>query len=259
MKLAALQTAFQDAILGETDEILAVIMPSRQLDSATRFAIYADAYRSRLAEFVANDYPVLHYVLGDEDFGALVAAYIDTTPSHHRNARFYAQDLPEFLRLHAPWDAIRTLAELASLERALSDAFDAADSSTLDAAALTAIAAEDQPRLSFTFHPSFALLMVMRGTAACYEAAVEGLAVPMPQDNGEETILVWRAPSLEPFYRLLDEDEALALSTANSGGSLDEICGLLSLRHDPATAAGLAALFLGRWFGDGLVNALSYR
>lgn len=259
MTLAKLQTAFQAAVLGETHEILSVILPSRQLDNAERLAIYRNAYRSRLAEFVASDYPALQHILGDEDFDALTADYIDATPSHHRNARFYAQALPEFLRTHMPWDAIKILADLASFERALADAFDAADAVALDAAALAGVVAEDQPRLCFAFCPSFALLVLARGTTASYEAAIEGLAVPMPEDDGEEAILVWRAPSLEPFYRLLDADEALALSAARAGGSLDEICSLLGQRNDPVTAASLAALFLCRWFGDGLVNALSYR
>ncbi len=263
MRLAELQSAFQDAILGEAREILTAILPSRQLDSAARFAVYADAYRARLAEFLANDYPVLRLVLGDEDFGALAAAYIDATPSPHRNARWYAQDLPDFLpdflRGHAPWCDMRALADLAALERALADAFDAADAPRLDASALAAIAAEDQPKLCFEFSPNLALLSLLEGTTASYEAAIEGLAAPMPEPGGEETVLIWRDGSLEPFYRLLEADEALALAAARSGAKLDEICGLLCLRHDAEAAAGQAALFLARWFGDGLVTGLCCR
>lgn len=259
MRLAELQTAFQDAVIGEAREILGAILPSRQLDSAARFAIYADAYRTRLAEFLSHDYPVLRLVLGDEDFGAIAAAYIDAAPSTHRNARWYAQDLPDFLRTHAQWCDMRALADLAAFERALADAFDAADAPRLDAGALAAIAAEDQPRLGFEFSPSLALLTVLEGTTACYEAAIEGLAAPMPELGSEETILIWRDVSLEPFYRLLEEDEAFGLAAARRSAKLDEICSFLCLRHDAEAAAGQAALFLARWFGDGLVIGLSGR
>jgi hypothetical protein len=259
MKLAALQTAFQEAILDETDEILAAIMPSRELDSAARFAIYADAYRSRLAEFLANDYPVLHLVLGDEGFGMLAAAYIDSTPSVHRNARWYAHALPDFMRAHAPWCDTRIFIDLARFERALSDAFDAADTPGLDAAALGSIAPDEQPRLSFTFAPSVALLTLRQGTTACYETAIENQAASLPETAEEETILIWRSAEQEPFYRALEEDEALAFAAATSGASLEEICGLLSLRNEAETAASHAAGFLLHWFADGLVTGLACR
>ncbi len=259
MKLAALQTAFQDAILDEAGEIIAAIMPSRQLDSAARFAIYADAYRSRLAEFLANDYPVLHLALDDQDFGMLAAAYIDSTPSAHRNARWYAHALPDFMRAHTPWCDSKIFADLALFERALSDAFDAADAPSLDATALGSIAPDEQPRLCFAFTPSVALLTLQQGTAAYYEAAIENQAASLPETAGEETLLIWRGAVQQPFYRIVEEDEALALAAATSGASLEEICGLLSLRNEAETAASQAAAFLLHWFADGLVAGLSCR
>lgn len=259
MTLAALQSSFQAAILGETSEILEAVTPSRRLDSASRFAVYAEAYRSRLADFVANDYPALHQILGDEHFFNLAAAYIDATPSRHRNARFYARDLPEFMRVQVPWASSPILADLAALERALADAFDAADADAVDAAALADIPAKAQPQLSLKFAPCVAALTVTRGTATCYAAALEGWAMDMPRDEGRETILVWRSAALEPLYRLLEEDETLALDAARQGGSLDNICGLLSLRHDADATAGLVGQILARWLGDGLVISLACR
>lgn len=257
MTLSALQTCFQDAILGESREILSAILPSQRLDSALRFAIYADAYRARLSEFLANDYPVLRLILGDEDFGALAAAYIDATPSHYRNARWYVRALPNFMDAHAPWCEHGALIDLAVFERALADAFDAAEAPVLDATALAAVAAEDQPRLCFAFAPSLALLTVARETATCYEAASEGRPAPMPVSTCRETILVWRDAALAPLYRILEEDEALALAAATRGADLAEICTLLGLRHDAETAASRVAQFLARWFSDGLVTRLS--
>ncbi len=239
-----------------TSRMLGAILPSRQLDEAARLAVYQDAYRARLGEFLANDYPVLASVLGDDDFVSLASAYIGSTPSLHRNARWYGQQLPDFLRAEAPWCDMRALADLAAFEHALGDAFDAADAPCLDAGALAAIAGQDQPRLSFALSPSLALLTLLAGTTACYEAVIEGAAADMPDSIDEETILIWRDASLEPLYRPLEEDEALALAAAKSGATLAEICGLLSLRHEAEAAAGKAGLFLARWFADGLVTGL---
>lgn len=259
MKLAELQSAFQQAVLGEPSPVLGLIRPSRRLDSAARFAVYHDAYRARLGEFLGNDYPILRSVLGDDEFGALAGAYVEATPSTHPNARWYGQKLPDFLSRTLPWAGMRALADLAQLERALADAFDAESAAPLGPSALAGVAAEDQPRLSFAFAPGMTLLTLIEGTAGVYDAAVEGAEVMPPQSEAEEFVLVWRDASLDPLYRIPDEDEALALDAAIKGATLNEICGLLSLRHDAEAAAGLAATFLARWFGDGLVTGLSCR
>ena len=82
MTLAVLQAKFQAAILGEDQDVLANINPSKQMTREARFDVYATAYRLRLAGFLAEDFKVLHSAVGDETFEALVAAYIAATPSH---------------------------------------------------------------------------------------------------------------------------------------------------------------------------------
>jgi hypothetical protein len=257
--LTALQNSFQDAVLGGSDAILAAILPSQQLDSAARLAVYQHAYGARLAECLGNDYPVLRLLLGEESFAALAEAYITATPSTDPNVRWYGRHLPEFLSQREPWCATRRLADLAEFERALGNAFDAADVPPCDADALAAFAAEDQPRLCFAFVPSLAVLTLSAGTLATYEAVIEDAAADLPESEDAETILVWRDDAGETLYRALDADETLALTAAVSGAILDEICGHLSLRHEAETAAGLAGGFLGRWFTDGLVVSLSCR
>ncbi len=256
MSLAALQTAFQAAILNQAQAMPASILPSRQQAASERFAIYQEAYRLRLAEFVAQDYPVLHEVLGDDDFAALAAAYIAATPSIHRNARWYARDLPDFMRAHAPWQDSCAV-DLACFERALADAFDAANANVIEAAALADFIAEDQPRLRFIFQPSLTLLSLVQGIAAVHEAVSGGLDAPPPSGSDEEKVLVWRGRSQQAFYRVLDEDEALALDSARAGATFAEICGLLGLRLSEEAAATQAALFLIGWFRDGLIAGLS--
>jgi hypothetical protein len=171
MRLADLQAKFQDAILTGDRAILASVEPSQKLDSAARFGVYADAYLMRLAEFISNDYSVLRNALGDEDFGALVEAYISATPSHHRNARWYGRGLPEFMCQTDPWRDRREATDFAVFERALADAFDAADADVLDLDAVAAVAPEDWPELRFEFHPSVVLLTLIAGTIAAYAAA----------------------------------------------------------------------------------------
>jgi hypothetical protein len=257
MKLAELEAAFQEAILGEPGKILGSICDSSRLSRADRFAVYADAYRLRLAEFVGNDYPTLRSALGDEEFGALVAAYIDANASLHRNARWYARRLPDFMAADDVWRDKRSWVDLAYFERALADAFDAKDATPVTIDALAAVAAEDQPRMRFEFQPSLTPLKLAQGTIALYEVAVEGDSLPEPSD-GQETVLVWRDQEQDAVYRRIEDDEALALDAAGAGASFGEICGLLGLSDTDDTVAARAAGFLARWFADGLVTSLSW-
>jgi hypothetical protein len=256
VRLAELQAKFQEAILGGDRAILDAINPSRRLDRAGRFAVYADAYRLRLAGFLSEDFSVLRNALGDEDFGALVMTYIEATPSHHPNARWYARRLPEFMQATEPWREKTEWIDLAIFERALADAFDAPDAEAKEIGALAAVPSEDWPQLRFYFQESLALLMVSRGTVAAYEAAVENDPAPPRTGVGGETILVWRDAAERVRYRLLDEAEALALTEASAGKTFGEICSLLAFRDASVAVAEHAAAFLARWFGDGLVTGI---
>ena len=269
MRLAELQASFQDAVLTGDRKILASIEASRRLDRTARFEIYADSYRFRLAEFLSKDYPVLRNALSDEDFGALVEAYIEAMPSPHRNARWYGQRLPEFMRATDPWRKRRRSIDLALFERALADAFDAADADVLGLDAVALVAAEDWPSLNFEFHPSVVLLALADGTVATYTAASDNDYLPpspagaAPDGDlagrsppGEESILVWRKEG-QSFYRILGEDETLALNEAVIGKSFGEICSLLAFRNGGADITALAATFLAAWFRDGLVSSLA--
>ncbi|MGO9133928.1 MAG: putative DNA-binding domain-containing protein [Methylovirgula sp.] len=263
MSLASLQSSFQAAILTDEKVVPDEILPSQRLTAADRFGVYWNAYRARLAEFLRNDFPALHAILGDDAFDALAGGYLDANRSHNPNARWFGDALPDFLSRTSPWCESPALADLAAFERALSDAFDAEDSSVLDAAALAGFAAEDQPRICFSFTPSLSVLTLAQGTIDAYSAALEGADAPAPDNAKAETVAIWRDAAQDSVYRCLEDDEALALRAAMSDATVDEICGLLSLRDnangDAIEVAELAAVFLGRWFADGLVSGLYCR
>ena len=255
MKLAELQTRFQAGIVKGDKTILASIADSRRTDRATLFAVYHDAYRLRLAEFLSTDFPILRVHIGEEAFGRLVEDYIESAPSRHPNARWYGTRMPDFMQETAPWRRNRSAIDLARFERALSDAFDAPDApiSTIDA--LRDIRDEDWPRLAFEFHPSVRLLDLAGGTADIYAALAEEEDAPAIQ-QGEEGIVFWRNDG-QSFYRPVAEDERLALLEAQQGKIFGDICALLAFQRNDAGVTQRVAGFLSQWFADGLVARLS--
>jgi hypothetical protein len=255
VKLAELQAKFQDAIIGDDRAILEAVNPSRRLDPAARFAVYTNAYRLWLAGFLAEDYSVLRNAMGDEMFGALVEAYIGATLSHHPNARWYARQLPAFMRRAEAWRNRGEWIDLAAFERALADAFDASDAEALEISVLAGVPAEAWPRLRFGLQKSLVLLRLSRGTIAAYEAAAADDPLP-PRTGagvGEETVLVWRDRGLKVAYRMLDEAETLALTEAAAGKTFGEICSLLAFLDESDAVAERAGGFLAQWFADGLI------
>jgi hypothetical protein len=255
MKLAELQTRFQAGIVKGDDTILAAIADSRRTDRATLFAVYHDAYRLRLAEFLSTDFPVLRAHLGEEAFGLLVEDYIESAPSRQPNARWYGTRLPDFMQKTAPWRRNRSAIDLARFERALSDAFDAPDAPIGTIDALRNICAEDWPRLAFEFHPSLRLLDLQSGTAQIYAALAEDEEASVIQ-QGEEAIVFWRNDG-QSFYRPLEEDERLALMEAQQSKCFADICALLAFQRNDAGVTQRVAGFLSQWFADGLVTRLS--
>lgn len=260
MSLADLQARFQAAILGVDSErnILATIEPSRQLTAEKRFGVYAEAYRLRLKGFLAEDFKVLNNALGCDGFDALSEAYVDATPSRHRNARWYARELPDFIETTPPWNGSRSLLDIARLERALADAFDAADTTSCPITDLAALSPDEWPGARFSFHPSAVLLTLAEGTAAAFRAAAAETECLPPDETRDENLLIWRHPDAQVLFRPLETAEAIAVGEAISGESFGEICAMLQFRDADAAeeVAGRAAGYLAQWFRDGLIVSI---
>ena len=271
MKLAELQSLFQAAVLtgdAEDGALLDVVAPPREADRPTMMGVYVNAYRLRLAEFLDEDFPALRVLLGDDEFEALVEAYIDENPSRLRNARWYTTRLPEFMQESENWSANALAIGLALFERALTDAYDAADAPAQSIETLAEFSPQDWPRLGFTFHPSLRLIEVAARVLDAYAAATadeqdeeaaradeddEGALEDRPSDASEsETIAIWRA-DLDPAYRQLDPDEHLALFEAMAGQSFGDICQLVAFQNEGQSATERLAQFLVTWFSEGLV------
>ena len=256
--LAAIQAAFQQAILATDGEAAHAVLdhfspPPR--GENPNFAAYRDGYRLRLAEFLANVFPILREQMGDDDFGALVEDYIAAKPSRFRNARWFGAGLPEFMSQSPRWRHDAASRDLARFERALAHAFDAADAPTPGAEALHDLPQEEWPRLVLAFHPSLRALDLVAGTLARHQAILSGEKSDIPEQAAKETVAVWRADN-EVLFHALDEDERIVLTEAMSGATFENLCSLLAFRASENVALRAGALLAG-WFAQGWICELS--
>jgi hypothetical protein len=112
----------------DPDKIEGVILPSNTLTSVERVGVYQGMYLLRMIEALEGDYPAVAHFLGSDDFAELVERYARAHPSSSYTFNRFGGKFPEFIR-EAKWLRRRAvLTDLARLERAVTEVFDAPES-----------------------------------------------------------------------------------------------------------------------------------
>lgn len=250
--LAELQDTFQRAILSGDDAVLAEIVDTSKERRDVLFSVYRNAYALRLAEVLASDYELLKAYMGCDAFDLMARTYILHNPSGTPNARWYGAKLPAFLREHSPYKEQAELSELAALENALNDVFDAADMAPLTLEDLAALDAEGWTALAFTPHPAVRRLDFKTNAADIWTALKEETWPPQVRLNGETRQLLVFRPDAQAMFRPLSSEEAMMWDEAAKGVRFSVLCEMLAMfGEDDASAR--AAAHLKSWIEGGLL------
>lgn len=217
--LAALQQRFLDGVLADGPQAADDIRGTPAFAVDQRLAVYANAYRRRLVEALASVFERCAQMLGEDAFGALALAYVETHPPHDRSLGRYGVDFPEWLRARDP--ELATAAGVATIDAGLRRAFDAADAEPVDRAALLALPVMAWAGLRFAWVPALA-------TGQVEAAAIERWREPGP--NGVEdsdapiTAIAFGRRDGQTFFRSMAASEALLLERLRCGATLAEAC-----------------------------------
>lgn len=251
--LARLQDAFQRAILAGDDAVLAELLDGARDSRQILLGVYRDGYVLRLVDVLRADNAALAAHLGDEDFEAMARAYIAAHPSHHPNARWFGRGLPAFLAETEPYRAEPLLAELAAIDWALSEAFDAADAPNLAAADLASVAPDRWKDLVFLPQAHARRVDATTNASAIWAAANEDAPAPAAMRLREpERLLIWRAEA-SAMLRPLGVEEAMLWDEASAGLPFGVLCEMAATYADPDTAALRVAGLLQGWIAAGLL------
>ena len=251
--LARVQREFQDYLLRGDAAVEARVLGSARVPVATRLQIYAGAYRSRLAQALESNYPVLAKLLGEADFGSLAADYIAAHDSPFFSIRYYGDALAKFLAAREDYAAAPVLAELAQWEWAMTAAFDAADAAPLTAEALGSIPPARWAQLRLRWHPSVQRLTLWWNVPQLWQALSAGRERPAPTlAPAPLEWLLWRE-KLTTYFRPLPKTEAGMLDAARSGWPFGELCTLLCEEVGDTEAPAQAAALLRGWISSGLI------
>ncbi|MBX2809681.1 MAG: putative DNA-binding domain-containing protein [Cellvibrionaceae bacterium] len=161
-----------------------------------RFAVYQNNVMHSLSQALADLYPVVKQLVGDDFFKAMAGVFIRQHPPKQAAMVFFGNDFPEFLRHFEHAQALPYLADMAELELARHRAYHAADRPSLDGAALRQLSPEVFEQSSVQLHPSVQLISSRFAVFTLWQAHQQTAAQPHAQEkitiNEPEQVMVVR-------------------------------------------------------------------
>jgi hypothetical protein len=222
-----------------------VVLPSKNLSSAERLEIYAHMYYARLVEVMEGEYPTVRQILGPEAFAAACRRFVARYPSRTRTLNSLSARFPDFLAKTLPRSNRHGLAvNVARIERAMEDVFDAPRAEPMTAAQFAAIGVEGQAKLRVT--PALRLLR-LRYPANDYMSALRRGGRPrVPRPRATFAIVFRRG--FQVFRRDQEPEQFRLLQALVAGKPL-----AAAVRASIGRRAGSAdrvAKRLGKWFEE---------
>jgi hypothetical protein len=173
--LLEVQRAMRASLLGNDDGAAAAMLA----EEPDRLNIYRNTFVAGVTKALRLAYPAVHRLVGADFFDGAAGLFIAQCPPRAAWLDEYGAEFPEFLSNFQPAATLVYLADVASLEWAVSRALHAADAEPLDLARLAALSPDEQAGVSFVPHPSVALLrtdypadVIWRGVLGADDAAL---------------------------------------------------------------------------------------
>lgn len=248
--------AAPDAVTGPASihaALLGLVREDGRLGAAPRIQIYRDMYRARLVDVLREDFPRVAVILGDEEFEALVGRYLARHPSTHPSVRYVGDRFADFVAAERAGPPF--LGDLARLEWARLDVFDAADAEPLRMTDLQEVAPADWPALELRAIPACRLLECAWPVHEIWSAArdaLEELTAPEPRPV---TIRVWREGS-DVSHAAIGAAERRVFPLLERGAPFSRMCAALEDDLEPEDAAREIGGLLLRWLEDGILARL---
>lgn len=250
--LRAPSSLVQDAALASAADALAAgnarLSPVEQVD------IYREQYFLRHLDVLREDFRSLEVLLGDASFDTLARDYLAVHPPSSFSLRDLGHAMASFVRDHAPWSHDPFLFDLATVEWAFVEAFDAADVPPLDLATIASAPESSWPGAKVILHPALQRLSLrypahdVRATARlAADASDEPLAAVVRPDARAVNVAVYRGREVLQYI----EVEPLAFALLDQlakGQTLGAACETVAA----ASGEPLASFDtkLGGWFQD---------
>jgi hypothetical protein len=269
------------------------VVGDARASAEARVGVYRYMYGARLVDAVESQFPCVAAALGATGFAAAVRSYLARHPSRNPSLRELGRHLARHLRSDQSTGdpgARAALGDLAELEWARADVFDALDEELVTVDFLRAQAPEAFATLRLTRIQASRLVTVDHPVAAWWDA-LAGVARAQPDGQagavgavsergsccsdhadaggspdagslgsrpgpGRQTILVWRE-GVSVFHRPVDPREERALRGLADGTTLGALCDELVDDADAEPEDVVVQVVFGwlwTWAKDGLLR-----
>lgn len=238
------------------------------LPAVERLDVYANMYFFRLLDCLGEDYPKTRAAIGADRFHNLVTDYLLRHPSENPSLRHLGRHLPGFIAAHDVAEEHPYLADLARLEWARTEVFDAPDAEPMTREDLGRLPPETAGEARFTFVPASDLLRLDYNVARIWRALDEsggaggGAPAAVPDDARGRApggaarkpcaVRVWRSDCVV-YHRSLEDEEARCLELARQGEPLARICQGVAAGQSLARATQRVGRMIQAWIDDGIL------
>ena len=244
------QQRMQDAIIRRKQtQPYTWIRSKRDFSPDEQLGVYINAYRYRLHDVVAEDYPALEYYLGTEQFENILWGLINSHASEHFNIARYANFLPEYIKNKFPKDVFAY--EICILETLLTQVADIEETPVLTQEALSLLTPDDLMSSTLSLRKACVLKKFTYPVNRFYGDVINDRKpdTPAPEKSFvavfRHQLTMWRAD--------LEESEYLLLKNISDHMSIEEA---LETLDDSATES--ISRWFSRWINFGLLSEIKY-
>ncbi|WLG52118.1 DUF2063 domain-containing protein [Pseudomonas sp. FP1742] len=217
------QATFAAALLDPQQPCPEGLCSTNGADPASRFAVYRNNVQSSLINALADSYPVVVQLVGEEFFRAMAGSYVQSCPPQGPLIKDYGKDFAGFIDHFEPAACVPYLADVARLERLRVQAYHAADAQPLSHAQIATALADPQAlsELTVGLHPSLNLLtsafaVVRIWAAHQQDASLAGVDL----DHGQNALVLRNGLEVEVFT--IDQGASTFIQSLRLGQPLSQ-------------------------------------
>lgn len=241
------QSAFAAALLNPDLSCPSGLSSWNGSDPEVRFAVYRNNVTVSLVDALADTFPVVQALVGEEFFRAMAKVFMQDNPPRSRLMAFYGHDFADFVSAFPPAASVPYLADVARLEMARVWAYHAADVSLIQPETLQAALADPDKLTSFrlVLHPSVQVIESPFAVFSLWAAHQGALCISTVDPEQAQAALVFRN-GLDVDTLELVASSAAFVSALQTGRSLFDAASAAG-SSDPEFDLSHALALLLRW------------
>lgn len=215
------QTAFADALFNPELPCPSGFTTWNGSDPDIRFSVYRNNVMVSLIDALADTYPVVQTLVGEDFFRAMARVFAQTKPPHSAVMAYYGVDFADFIASFPPAASVPYLADVARLEMARVLAYHAADVVPLSSEVLQTALADPKQLVSLRLmlHPSVHVIESRFAVFSIWAAHQDATFTPSVDPDVAQAVLVYRA-GLDVDAMKLTDGTGLFVNTLLAGKTL---------------------------------------